>query len=274
MTADTTTSDAPAPDNPAPDAASRPPHLRREPAAPPAGVAHRVLSFFPEPAVTDAEVAARLATPLKRLTAHLGLLFGDHHILRVAFQNAHAIDGEMWRSNQPSPAQLDRWAARGIKTVINLRGLSRKSFHVLERDACDRLGLELVTLRVNSRHAPWPVVPRMIRDLFATIRYPALMHCKSGADRAGLMGVFYRHFQLGEPVSAALQQLSPKYLHLRGGKTGVLDAYFEAYVREGEARGLSLIEWSEGGFDPKAFKAAYRPSALGSLLTDILLRRE
>ncbi len=252
----------------------RPPHLRREPAAPPEGVSHRVLSFFPEPEVTDAAVAARLATPMMRLNAQLGLLFGDHHILRVAFQNAHAIDDHMWRSNQPSPAQLRRWAARGVKTVINLRGLSTKSFHLLERDACARLGLDLVTLRVNSRHTPWPVVPRMIRDMFDSIRYPALMHCKSGADRAGLMGVFYRHFRLGEPVSQALEQLSPKYLHVRSGKTGILDAYFEAYLREGEPQGLSLIEWSEGGFDPKAFKAAYRPNALGSFFVDAILRRE
>ena len=37
------------------------------------------------------------------------------------------------------------------------------------------------------------------RELFRTIEYPVLIHCKSGADRAGMMAVLYRHFHLGEP---------------------------------------------------------------------------
>ncbi len=235
---------------------------------------HRVLSYWPEPDISDDVVAERLSTPVKRFSAHLGLLFNDHHILRVGFQNKHQIDELMWRSNQPSPAQLRRWAKRGVRTVINLRGLSTKSFHLLERDACASLGLDLVTLRVNSRDAPWPAVPRTIRDMFNSIEYPALMHCKSGADRAGLMGVFYRHFRLGDPISKAMEQLDGKYLHVKTGKTGILDAYFQHYVDTGGRRGLDFVTWSETGFDPVAFKENYKPSALGSFFVDQILRRE
>lgn len=235
---------------------------------------HRVLSYWPEPDIDDVAVRDALATPWRRIQRHAGLLFGDHHVLRLRFQNAHQISDDMWRSNQPSPKQLAIWAKRGVRTVINLRGLSPKGFHILEREACQRLGLDLVTLRVNSRDAPWPAVPRTIKTMFDTIRYPALLHCKSGADRAGLMGVFYRHFRLGHPVSEAIEQLNGKYLHIKAGKTGILDAYFQHYIDTGERRGLSLIAWSENHFDPEAFKAGFRPDRLGSFFVDQVLRRE
>lgn len=235
---------------------------------------HQVLSLLPEPEVTDAAVAARLATPADRAREMRRLLWGDHHILRLRFQNAHQIGPDMWRSNQPGPQQLEDWAARGIKTVLNLRGVSPASFHILERDACRRLGLDLVTFRVNSRDAPLPEIPRLARDLFERIRYPALMHCKSGADRAGLMAVFYRHFRGGDPIERAARQLSGRYLHVRAGKTGVLDAYFEHYLETGGRDGVPLIEWAETRFDWDAFKAGFKPSPLGSFLVDKILRRE
>ncbi|MCG8443069.1 MAG: protein tyrosine phosphatase [Caulobacterales bacterium] len=235
---------------------------------------HEVASLLPEPEVSDADVAARLGTPWRRFTAHAALHFGDHQFLRVLFQNAHQAGPDMWRTNQPSPKQLERWARRGVRTIVNLRGVSEASFHVLERDACRRLGLELITFRVNSRDAPLAPIPRMAKELFARISYPALMHCKSGADRAGLMSVYYRHFHLGEPVAEAARQLSARYLHLRIGKPGILDAYFEHYLATGGAAGVDLITWSETMFDWHAFKASFEPSRLGDFVVDRVLRRE
>lgn len=235
---------------------------------------HRVVGHRPGLDISDQDVAARLATPYKRFSAHMGLLFHDHHFIRVMFQNKHAIDGDMWRSNQPSPAQLKRLADQGIKTIINLRGRSIKSWHVLERQACEKYGLDLVSFRIFSREAPWTSVPRDVRDMLASIRYPALMHCKSGADRAGVMAVFYRHFRQGVPIRQAVDQLSAKYLHVNAGKTGILDAYFAHYLKTGGAQGMDIITWAENHFDPVAFKNAYQAGAVGTFVTDTLLRRE
>ena len=41
------------------------------------------------------------------------------------------------------------------------------------------------------------------RDLFERIRYPALMHCKSGADRAGIMAVLYKLLREKVPFEEA-----------------------------------------------------------------------
>lgn len=237
---------------------------------------HRLVFVTPEPDVPDSLIAERLATPEKRGRELRSLLYSDHHLLRARFSNAHAIGDKMWRSNQPSPEQLKKWSQRGIKTVINLRGVSEASWHVLERGACEALWLNLVTFRMNSREAPRCAVPRMAKELFDSIDYPALMHCKSGADRAGIMAVLYRHFRLGEPVSRARSQLGLKYLHLPIGRPGVLDAWCDHYVETGERRGVDLITWSEEVFDWRGFHAEYREKSrgIGDFIQDRLLRRE
>jgi protein tyrosine/serine phosphatase len=238
------------------------------------GMSHRVVAITPEPQISDAEIAARLATPKLRGRELRRLLYGDHHILRARFSNAHRISAQMWRSNQPSPEQIANWAKRGIKTIINLRGVSDASWHVLERGAASAYWIQLVTFRMNSRMAPRPSVPRLARELFASIDYPAVMHCKSGADRAGIAAVLYRHFHLDEPISQARAQLSLKYLHLRMGKPGILDAWCDHYVETGERQGIDLITWSEQHFDWADFNTSFKASGFGSFVQDKLLRRE
>ncbi|HEY5288592.1 MAG TPA: protein tyrosine phosphatase, partial [Caulobacteraceae bacterium] len=164
---------------------------------------------------------------------------------------------------------------QGIRTVINLRGGFDASFRALEVEACKRLGLELVDFVIASRDVPTAEKVLGARDLFETVRYPALMHCKSGADRAGIMAVFYKHFREGLSIREALGQLSPRYLHVKAGLTGVLDYIFERYLAEGETAGLSFVEWVQSpAYDPVALKADFRAGWWGTLLNEKLLRRE
>jgi protein tyrosine/serine phosphatase len=216
-----------------------------------------------------------LTTPAGRRRAVLDHLWKDHAYLRLAFSNAHWISDELVRTNQPWPFQLGAWAKRGVKTVINLRGGMATSFRALEVEACARHGLELVDFVVASRDVPTAEKVLAAKTLFETVRYPALMHCKSGADRAGLMGVLYKHFREGQPISEAISQLSPKYLHVRAGLTGVLDYIFELYLVEGEPAGLSFEAWVQSpAYDPVRIKADFRAGWWGTQLTERLLRRE
>lgn len=216
-----------------------------------------------------------LNTPAGRRRAVLDHLWKDHAYLRLAFSNAHWISEELVRTNQPWPFQLRAWADRGIRTVINLRGGFQTSFRALEVDACARYGLELVDFVVASRDVPSAEKVLAARELFETVRYPALMHCKSGADRAGLMGVLYKHFRLGQPIREAIEQLSPRYLHARAGLTGVLDYIFDRYLTEAEPAGLSFVDWVlSPAYVPEQIKADFRAQWWGTLLTEKLLRRE
>jgi protein tyrosine/serine phosphatase len=216
-----------------------------------------------------------LSTPAARRRAIADYLWKDHAYLRLGFRNAHWISDELVRTNQPWPFQLQAWRDAGIKTVINLRGGMNTSFRALEVEACNRLGLELVDFVVASRDVPTAAKVLGARDLFETIRYPALMHCKSGADRAGIMAVLYMHFRQGKTIREALAQLSPKYLHVRAGLTGVLDYIFERYLAEGEPAGLSFADWVQTpAYDPVAIKADFKAGWWGTQVTERWLKRE
>ncbi len=216
-----------------------------------------------------------LTAPGGRLKAYVDYLWNDHAWLRLGFSNAHWISDELLRTNQPWPFQLARWKARGVRTVINLRGRFEESYHALEADACRRLGLKLVDFTVDSRDAPSRERVIGAKQLFETVDYPALMHCKSGADRAGLMSVLYLHFRKGRTIREALEQLHLRYLHVKQGKTGVLDYLFERYLDEGEPAGLSFLEWVQSPmYDPKGLRAQFRSEMWGRLLTEGLLKRE
>lgn len=216
-----------------------------------------------------------LSTPEGRKRARRDYMWNDHAFLRLRFQNAHWISEELVRTNQPSPEQLAGWKARGIKTIINLRGGFDGSFYVLEKEACEQLGLKLVDFTITSREVPSRARVLGARDLFQSIEYPALMHCKSGADRAGIMSVFYMHFRKGKPIAEALDQLHLRYLHMKAGKTGVLDYVFERYLAEGEPAGLSFVEWVESpAYQPDAMKADFRAKWWGTFFTERLLKRE
>ncbi|MDO8295050.1 MAG: protein tyrosine phosphatase [Caulobacter sp.] len=216
-----------------------------------------------------------LSTGWGRFRAYWHSIWGDHAFLRVGFSNAHWIGPDMVRAAQPWPFQLRWWKRDGIRTIINLRGGFDTGFYVLEREACERLGLKMVDFTITSREVPRRETVLGARDLFASIEYPALMHCKSGADRAGIMSVFYRHFHLGHPIREAVKELGLRTLHVKQGKTGVLDYVFERYLAEAEPKGISFIDWVQSdAYDRAKIKADFRASWWGTLLTDRLLRRE
>jgi protein tyrosine/serine phosphatase len=207
-------------------------------------------------------------------TTYLHYLWADHAYLRIGFTNAHWIGTDMVRTNQPWPFQLKWWRDQGLKTVINLRG-GKGSFFYLEKHACEKLGLVLEDFGLSSRSVPTAQEMHDAKLLFERIQYPALLHCKSGADRAGIMSVLYRHFHLGHPIREAKKELSFRTLHMKAGMTGVLDYVFDVYLRDIEPTGMSFYDWTQSpGYDPDALKESFNASWWGKLLTDKILRRE
>src|SRR6218665_4020796 len=118
----------------------------------------------------------------------------------------------MVRANQPWPFQLAWWKKRGIKTIVNLRGGFDGSFYALEKDACERLGLNFVDFTITSREVPIRERVRGAKALFDKFGSPSRMHGKWGADRPGIMSVFSAPYRRAQPIREAVEQLSPRYL--------------------------------------------------------------
>jgi len=215
--------------------------------------------------------AKRLFGPSVR---YLDMLLVDHGIFRLAYLNLHRLDSKMWRAAQPAPYQLRSLARKGVRTVVNLRGAHPSSSYVLEQAACEAAGLALVNYQVRSRAAPTRQEVLGARDLFERIEYPAVLHCKSGADRAGLMSVLYLHFHKGVPIAEAKKQLSLRYGHIRQADTGILDHFFERYLADAALRPMPFIEWVETVYEPDALVRDFTASSIANRIVDSVLRRE
>lgn len=208
------------------------------------------------------------------MALHADMLLTDHGIFRAAYLNRHRLDEHAQRAAQPTPGQIARLGRAGIKTIVNLRGARFCGSYALETEACDRAGITLVSYVLRSRAAPRPDEIRGAVDLLARIEYPMLLHCKSGADRAGLMSVLYLWLHRGVPLEIAKKQLSWKYGHIRQAQTGVLDHFFESYLASNRESPIDFWVWLDTVYDPDALKAEYVSSKFADRLVDGILRRE
>ena len=211
--------------------------------------------------------------PRRGLRDWLELMLGDHGFLRIMWHNLHEVRPGVWRSNQPSPGRVHAAADMGVKTVVNLRGARADGGWRLEKEACDARGVALVDFAIRSRAVPDRGTVLAARELFRTVEYPILMHCKSGADRTGIMAALYLLLMEGGTAADAARQLSPRFLHVSQAKTGLLDA-FVADFAEAERRGRGFMDWLDDGLDPEAIEARFRSRGWADRLVDTVLRRE
>lgn len=209
-----------------------------------------------------------------RPAAFFELMFVDHGIFRLLYLNRHRLSPEAWRAAQPAPHQVAAIAGTGVKTIVNLRGPRDCSSYYLEQAACERHGIRLVDYQVRSRAAPTVEEVMGAAELFEQIDYPMLMHCKSGADRAGLMSTLYCHFRLGQPIEVAKQQLSLRYGHIRQADTGILDYFFDRYLADNARKPIAFSDWLRTEYDPDELKESFQSSGWANRLVDSVLRRE
>lgn len=205
---------------------------------------------------------------------HIDSLFVDHGFVRLVYLNRHALGEVAWRAAQPGPQHIKAFAAEGIRTIVNLRGPRVCGSYWLEQAACAKYGLTLVDCQMRSRAAPNREELRRARALFERIEYPMLMHCKSGADRAGLMSVLYRHCKLGVPITEARQELSLWYGHIRQADTGILDHFFDEYLAYAASHPISFWDWVETVYDPAVVAASFQSSGAANRIVSGILRRE
>jgi protein tyrosine/serine phosphatase len=198
-----------------------------------------------------------LSDPAERRRAFWAYQFMDHAILRHVWSNFDQIAPGVYRSNQPGHWRLKRYRAMGIKTVLYLRASSEKwAFH-FERESLDALGMTMINAPLHSRSAPTRDAVQSLIAAFRSIDKPFLMHCKSGADRAGLASAIYLMVILGQDVAAARRMLSPRYIHLRFTKTGVLDLMLDHYDARRADTGISFEDWIDREYDADALQTAF-----------------
>lgn len=199
-----------------------------------------------------------ITDPVERARSYRHYNWLDHGILRRRWHNFEEIAPGVYRSNHPHHDRFVAYAEMGIKSVLNLRGVSKLSHYLFEVESVQKLGLEMVTVHLGARNAPDRAKLMALLDAFETLEKPFLIHCKSGADRTGLAAAFYMLLYTDASDTTLRAQLSFRYLHIRKSSTGILDHILETYLSARDSTGIGLRDWVEHVYDKHAVTEVYQ----------------
>ena len=197
------------------------------------------------------------STALGRLAGRIHTHLFDHAFLRTFWTNFDEVAPGVFRSNQPSHRRWGRYARRGIRSVLNLRGDNDQPVQMFARERTEALGLQRYDVRLSARSAPPRDRLLEVFDIFDRIEKPFVMHCKSGSDRTGLVAALWLLDQEGVDLATARRELSMRYLHRKDTRTGVLDAVLDAYEADTGGPPHPVRDWVRDSYDPQAVQAAF-----------------
>lgn len=106
---------------------------------------------------------------------------------RPGLPNLYRVSGGLYRGAQPSKTEgYSSLSEMGIKTVVNLRGGHD------EEESCRRHGLDYVHIPMRAWSFDEEDVIRFLQVASRPENQPVFVHCRRGADRAGMAIAVYR----------------------------------------------------------------------------------
>jgi len=176
----------------------------------------------------------------------------DHAWVRTVAPNCYRVDADIWRSNQPGRRRLLKLKAAGARAILSLRGDSLDAASVVEKRAALEAGLPLHFVRMRAHKLPRPEVLVDALEQLRSLPKPLVVHCKSGADRTGLIVTIYLHAMKDMPLSEARRALSWRFGHASWGRAGIVHELLDAYARDHAETGIGFEDWVAMRYDPDA----------------------
>ncbi|MDB6022938.1 MAG: protein tyrosine phosphatase [Pedosphaera sp.] len=171
-------------------------------------------------------------------------LFVTHLVLD---HNFHVVSpGLIYRSAQLDAGGLTQLVQEhGIKSILNLRGPNGTTdWYNAETNTAHLLGVRHIDFELSaSRELSDDEMERLLA-VVADAPKPLLIHCKSGADRTGLVGALYLYSAEGKSAEAADRELTVfcghiPYLFWRD--TIAMDRSFWRYVADHAQTGAGKL---------------------------------
>lgn len=106
-------------------------------------------------------------------------------LLETSLGNAYRVSPELYRCEQPTPADSADLKALGVRSILNLR-----NHHTDSRKLADA-GFELLAEPMNAGEVTEALLVSALRQFRAAPK-PVLVHCWHGSDRTGVFVAAYR----------------------------------------------------------------------------------
>ncbi len=165
----------------------------------------------------------------------LSILIAGYFIYFKQQNNFHPITvGEAYRSAQMDRDELEYYINKyHLRSILNLRGKNpEEDWYNDEVKISLEYGLTHYDLALSaSRELTDQEVKRLV-EIFESAPRPILIHCKSGADRSGLVAAMWKVIVDKETKEGAKNQLSLLYGHIPIGPTSAMDHFFERWRPE------------------------------------------
>jgi protein tyrosine/serine phosphatase len=119
------------------------------------------------------------------------------------------VPGKIYRSGQPSEAQLEDWIQEyGFRSILSMRfGIPSH-----EKELAERHGIKMYHVPFSAtkglEEGQWGEIRSILTDEDS---HPVLVHCHGGGDRSGIVTALYRIEVQGWPLDRALREMNRHY---------------------------------------------------------------
>lgn len=176
----------------------------------------------------------RLTIAFWIIALSIGIPVGSYAIYLQVVKNIHVVEpGLLYRSATLSADRMQRLIDEtGVRTIVTLRGGEGREWFENQREVATRNGVEFVALPLSATEIPSNEDLENLVFLLEQAPRPILVHCKAGADRAGLAAAIFQHAILGKSEDEARGQLSFAYGHFPwfGSQTAAMGYAFDRFV--------------------------------------------
>jgi protein tyrosine/serine phosphatase len=126
--------------------------------------------------------------------------------MQLSIKNFHSVDGQVYRSAQPSAKGFKQAEKAGLKTVLSLRKMKFDQRRIKKQSNLHILHFPLETKTIAYQDLLTAMV------LIDEAQKPLLVHCRRGIDRTGIVVATYRMLKHSWTKEKAIEEfLSPEF---------------------------------------------------------------
>jgi len=149
--------------------------------------------------------------------------------------NFYQVNDDVYRSGQLNKYNLEYYInSHKIKTILNLRGYSKKQYYIDEINISNQLNVKHIDFEISNRVFLDFNKTSQLVEIMKKAKKPLLIHCAGGADRTSMASALYQYAIENKSKKESNEEFSIIYGHTPYFRKHVIamDNSFDNYVKK------------------------------------------